>query len=1210
MARQKLIHIHSFVNGKAPSSSTVSFGEIAVNCNSNSPKLYIKTAAASTETTAKIESFSPDSVIDKKFVIVKGDADNSAVLKGETEVSGKPYKNRAISQTSVAIGAATTAGLKGWYYSAIDFTNKTITLSDRPTYILAGSILLNGGWSSGIPNIEEGDTISLVNDSKYDLCSKVTAVNGNVITVDSLPFTGLVQDSGAAAAVLAGQFSDGYSFYIPERPGAGIIDFGGGAFSEGGQSMATNICAHAEGLQTHAYGQYSHAEGRETKAGYAAHAEGRATEAIGTMSHAEGQSTLAIGSKSHAEGTQTETHANNSHSEGYKAIVKDGAGAHAEGYGSVIDFTESTKSSDIPSDANKEQSIGAHVEGVNNTAAGIAVHVEGKNNKANRTASHAEGVNTRAGVFEASTENATSAEGLFTHAEGNSTLARGSASHAEGAATKSLGRASHAEGRHSVAGGNYSHAEGFDTFAGDNGGNLLSSITNTTKGYFTHAEGHNTLAEGNSSHAEGKGSKALGDCSHAEGYDTLAGGNYSHAEGYCTLAEQADSHAEGNYSHAEGGGSHAEGCETHAKGPESHAEGFHTLAEGTCSHAEGHVSHAAGYGSHAEGYYTIAYNKAEHASGIYNKSTQSSDELQATRFSIGIGTSDTDRKNAFEVKQNGDIYIEGVGGYDGTNPDTSYDLATYLPNMVNITYDELVALRNNSKLVPGQQYRITDYVTTTIQENTQSAGHQFDIIVTADNENTLNEVARACMHDGDNYFSEAGANLAAWQIWYSLDNDAERFAWADTANGKGVIYRMIDEWNNDCPYDFKNIIYVEKMGFKYTQWGGEHRFIRNSALDKVIDDIQYYGYSSETIPSAWSEGKCWVTDAIVTSGSQLYNADGSAISYGGSMSNIVAEDVEYYTFRDDGKDASLSKETYSNIVNKRVINGQYLLNKNIFGVGCYSNKLGNNSFNNTFGNNCYENNLLGGFIEERGSIRYCANNSFGNGCKQNVFGYVAFGNTFGDNCCSNTFGNNCHNNHFGNDCCYNSFGNDCRYNSLDYSCQYNSLGNDCQLNNFGELCSNNNLENSCDSNILLSRCYYNSFGNYCYSNSFGNDCYSNTFGNDCEYNSFGNYCKYNSFGNDCEYNSFRASGDDTSSLKSYCYYNHFDDGCSYNVIWNAATTSSSYKLQNINVNRGVVGTSSSYNMIKIDVLNQDYEIQVAKNSKGEIKIYCEADLIA
>lgn len=51
-----------------------------------------------------------------------------------------------------------------------------------------------------------------------------------------------------------------------------------------------------------------------------------------------------------------------------------------------------------------------------------------------------------------------------------------------------------------------------------------------------------------------------------------------------------------------------------------------------------------------------ATNVNEVALGKYNESNND------TMFSIGIGTSDTDRKNAFEVKQNGDIYIEGVEG--------------------------------------------------------------------------------------------------------------------------------------------------------------------------------------------------------------------------------------------------------------------------------------------------------------------------------------------------------------------------------------------------------------------------------------------------------------------------------------------------------------------------------------------------------------------
>ena len=79
-----------------------------------------------------------------------------------------------------------------------------------------------------------------------------------------------------------------------------------------------------------------------------------------------------------------------------------------------------------------------------------------------------------------------------------------------------------------------------------------------------------------------------------------------------------------------------------------------------------------------------------------------------------------------------------------------------------ITYAELVALRDSSSLVVGMQYRITDYTCTTTTAGTKSAGHIFDIIVTADNESVLNENARAIQHDGDEYF--ANSDLNAWQI--------------------------------------------------------------------------------------------------------------------------------------------------------------------------------------------------------------------------------------------------------------------------------------------------------------------------------------------------------------------------------------------------------------------------------------------------------------
>lgn len=144
-------------------------------------------------------------------------------------------------------------------------------------------------------------------------------------------------------------------------------------------------------------------------------------------------------------------------------------------------------------------------------------------------------------------------------------------------------------------------------------------------------------------------------------------------------------------------------------------------------------------------------------------------------------------------------------------------------NLVPTIYQSLLDLRENSSLVPGRFYRITDYVTTTSQENTQSAGHQFDVVVLALTNDTLAERAWVCHHEGDTYFQYS--HLEAWQIWYCLDNDTSRFKWAVPVSegGKGVIYRMIDEYNNDLPFDFRGILFYDKNSWRYTFyfWGSD-----------------------------------------------------------------------------------------------------------------------------------------------------------------------------------------------------------------------------------------------------------------------------------------------------------------------------------------------------------------------------------------------------
>lgn len=314
----------------------------------------------------------------------------------------------------------------------------------------------------------------------------------------------------------------------------------------------------------------------------------------------------------------------------------------------------------------------------------------------------------------------------------------------------------------------------------------------------------------------------------------------------------------------------------------------------------------------------------------------------------------------FTTKENHEVTFTDANGVQNTLV-TEQGISEVLAKngLIEVTWQELKDKRDNGELIPGSLYRITDYNCTTTQENTRSAGHQFDIVLLALSNDKLAEEGWAMEHPTDvydvtfadgvtkkcwwykdreptegvwyynlvdcnilvgaaevtlddviinesdktitalfgyddamidenltyNYFQNS--NLSAWKVWYCLDNDTARFAWADDRegylisgqsdfgiwdsqlilrapgwdsgdkygweivgtdvgiwtktldinvgqleiynssddllgvatvssaikvyNGRGVIYRMIDEWNNDVAYDFKNIQFVRKL---------------------------------------------------------------------------------------------------------------------------------------------------------------------------------------------------------------------------------------------------------------------------------------------------------------------------------------------------------------------------------------------------------------
>lgn len=369
--------------------------------------------------------------------------------------------------------------------------------------------------------------------------------------------------------------------------------------------------------------------------------------------------------------------------------------------------------------------------------------------------------------------------------------------------------------------------------------------------------------------------------------------------------------------------------------------------------------------------------------------------------------------------------------------------------IVELTYLELKAIRDLGQLSAGQHYRITDYVTTSVQNNTKSAGHPFDLIVMAIDKNTLSEQAAAMLNYDDVYFRAAVADLNTWKVWYCLDNDTKRFKWADQENGKGVIYRMIDEWNNDVPYDFKNILFMNDDGNYVFTFGNDlsggcnNNHIEISIETEHMHDIQVLNY------------------------------------------NILGCDCYDNYFDGCCCFNELGDDCYANIM----------------GWGCNGNNWSNSCHNNHLGDCSDDNNFGSGSQFNRFGDK-CSRNNLGENCCNNTFGSKCIGNCLDNNCCENKFGNRCTYNELGHRCISNKLGDDsgfnqflgCCSNTIGQCCGSNFFGNCCHKNKMDDRCNNNSFGQNCCNNILYNNCDNNSFGSNCCNNEVcASDCCNNWF---------------------------------------------------------------------------------------------------------------------
>lgn len=319
------------------------------------------------------------------------------------------------------------------------------------------------------------------------------------------------------------------------------------------------------------------------------------------------------------------------------------------------------------------------------------------------------------------------AKGKRSHAQGTTTVSLGDYSHVEGNNSVTLGANSHAEGKQTTTLGENAHAEGFDSFA---------------EGYISHAQGYKTHSKGVASHAQGQETKALGDQSSASGYKTIAEGDYStaqgfgtHAKGKCsfvtgegTIAEYAYQTVVGRYNvpvtfmpiskggRAEVifivGNGFGDGSRDNAMlvldngeivtryiGTPSNdnclinlRQFYDLIAKETAvnlkdgngiASVQGGIDSVSGYKCDfvfGEG----LHNTYEHQT-VFGRFNDASDwGPNRPLFMIGNGKSDSERSNAFEVRENGDVY---AGGKKLATVDEIGDIEAVL--------DSVIALQNS-----------------------------------------------------------------------------------------------------------------------------------------------------------------------------------------------------------------------------------------------------------------------------------------------------------------------------------------------------------------------------------------------------------------------------------------------------------------------------------------------------------------------------------
>ena len=332
---------------------------------------------------------------------------------------------------------------------------------------------------------------------------------------------------------------------------------------------------------------------------------------------------------------------------------------------------------------------------------GAEIFNDYENNIAAGKNAHAEGQET----------NATT--GPRAHAEGYKTTVYAADSHAEGRSTWALGAQSHVEGMYGISWGALSHIEGY-AYSNQEAGrvNPITLSSPDDDNYFLRRfmleskcflgydeEGGGTyyvvdierLLEKYYMHA------SFGERNHVEGCNNICFTNGCHIEGDSNICGR---HVTAHGAYKSNSVIHIEGSHNDVITKDyfhnviaTHVEGSYNTV--TAEKANVNYSHIGGCQSSivdcnyafAHGFSISVSNDFETAFGRYNLSEQDGKKVL---FAYGIGTSDSNRKNAFSVLEDGTVVIPKMAG--GNTEDIVNAKLAPLQNRLTNIYNELTAI--------------------------------------------------------------------------------------------------------------------------------------------------------------------------------------------------------------------------------------------------------------------------------------------------------------------------------------------------------------------------------------------------------------------------------------------------------------------------------------------------------------------------------------